>query len=106
MPYKKEAFEKIVSMIVGWIKAALPVDGVCPALHGSMAAEGYDGPEGTLLTEIRREIGWEIPVICSLDMHATMTETMALCANGYSAYRTASHVGPQGRLAIARMLWS
>jgi microcystin degradation protein MlrC len=89
---KKEAFEKIVSGIVGGIKAAKPVDGVCLALHGSMAAEGYDDPEGALLTQIRREIGWEIPVTCSLDMHTTMTETMVLCANGYSAYRTAPHM--------------
>lgn len=89
---KKEAFEKIVSIVVDGIKAALPVDGVCLALHGSMAAEGYFDPEGALLTEIRREIGWEIPVTCSLDMHATMTDTMVLCANGYSAYRTAPHV--------------
>ncbi len=89
---KKEAFEKIVSMIVGGIKEAAPLNGVCLALHGSMAAEGYDDPEGTLLTQIRKEIGREIPVTCSLDMHTTMTETMVLYANGYSAYRTAPHV--------------
>ncbi len=89
---QKEAFEKIVSEIVGGIQAALPLDGICIALHGSMAAEGYDDPEGTLLAQIRSAAGWDIPVVCSLDMHTTATEKMVSCANGYSAYRTAPHV--------------
>ena len=89
---EKAAFERIVAEIVGGIKAAMPLDGVCLALHGSMAAEEYDDPEGTLLTEIRDAIGWDVPITCALDMHTTATVTMATCANGYSAYRTAPHV--------------
>jgi microcystin degradation protein MlrC len=89
---KKDAFEKVVSEIVGGIKAAMPLDGVCLALHGSMAAEGYDDPEGALLTEIRKVVGWALPITCSLDMHTTLTKTMITCANGYSAYRTAPHM--------------
>ncbi len=89
---KKEAFEKIVSKIVAGIRASLPLDGICIALHGSMAAEGVDDPEGTLLEEIRNAVGFDIPIVCSLDMHTTATEKMVSCANGYSAYRTAPHM--------------
>lgn len=89
---KKDAFERVVSQIVDGIEAAMPIDGVCLALHGSMAAEGYDDPEGALLSQIRQAVGWDIPVTCSLDMHTTLTQAMITCANGYSAYRTAPHV--------------
>ena len=89
---ERAALEAIVAEIVAGIRAAMPLDGVCLALHGSMAAEGYDDPEGALLTAIRREIGWTVPITCALDMHTTATETMVRCANGYSVYRTAPHI--------------
>lgn len=89
---RREAFETIRDSIVADIRAAMPLDGVCLALHGSMAAEGYDDPEGTLLTAIREAVGWEIPITCALDMHTTATETMAVYCNGYSAYHTAPHI--------------
>ena len=70
-----------------------PWDGICLALHGSMTAEEQSDPEGDLLEAIRNISGCEnIPIICALDMHATVTERMASLADGFSAYRTAPHV--------------
>ena len=67
------------------------VDGVCMALHGSMCVEGLDDPEGDLLTAVRRRVGPRIPVLCALDMHASMTDEMVGAANAFTAYRTAPH---------------
>ena len=89
---ERAAFETIVSEIVAGIQDVMPLDGICLALHGSMAAEGYDDPEGALLLAIRKSVGWQVPITCALDMHATVTDTMVRCANGYSVYRTAPHI--------------
>ena len=72
------------------------VDGVCLALHGSMCVEGLDDPEGGLLKAIRERVGPDIPVVCALDMHASMTATMVNAADAFTAYRTAPHTDQFG----------
>ena len=67
------------------------VNGVCMALHGSMCVEGLDDPEGDLLTAVRHQVGPGIPIVCALDMHASMTDKMVGAANAFTAYRTAPH---------------
>lgn len=89
---KQEVFEQIRTEIVTGVVDAGPLDGICLVLHGSMCAENYDDPEGALLEALRKEVGWDIPIVCSLDMHATITEKMIACANGFFGYRTAPHV--------------
>jgi len=86
-----DVYEYIRSRIIKGLQKNGPWDGVCLALHGSMAVEGSYDPEGDLLEEVRRVIGNDIPVVCSLDMHATVTERMVSLSNGYSVFRTAPH---------------
>lgn len=85
-----DAFERMKSAIVDGVREADP-DGVCLDLHGSMYADGESDPEGDLLTSVREVVGDEIPVVCSLDMHATLTDRMVEAADGFTAYRTAPH---------------
>jgi len=87
-----EAYEYIKKRIIDALVKNAPWDGVCLALHGSMAVEGIYDPEGDLLEAIRWIIGHETPIICSLDMHATITERMVLLSDGYSVFRTAPHI--------------
>src|SRR5699024_7393750 len=58
------------------IKSVGEVDAICIAMHGAGVAEQTEDLEGTLLKEIRQEIGYETPVIVTLDLHANMTELM------------------------------
>ncbi|SFI80893.1 Microcystin degradation protein MlrC, contains DUF1485 domain [Paenibacillus sp. UNC496MF] len=87
-----EAFEAMCRGIVDGIAGCGPLDGVCLALHGSMCAEGCDDAEGELLARLRAAIGSALPVVCALDMHATVTAAMIAHADGFAAYRTAPHV--------------
>lgn len=87
-----EAYSTMKQAILERIESAGPLDGICLALHGSMYVEGEDDPEGDLLTAIRGITGPELPIICALDMHATVTDRMMSAANGFAAYRTAPHV--------------
>lgn len=87
-----QAYEFMKKEVLEGIRRAMPIDGVCLGLHGSMYVEGIPDPEGDLLTAVRRTVGAEMPVVCALDMHATVTQAMIAAANAFTAYRTAPHV--------------
>ncbi|MFA6776089.1 MAG: M81 family metallopeptidase [Sphaerochaetaceae bacterium] len=73
------------------IKNAGHIDAFCLSLHGSMRVKGIGASEGDLLEAIRR-LRPEIPIIASLDMHATITSRMVQNADGFVGYKTAPHV--------------
>lgn len=77
--------------ILNGIRETSGVDAVCLDLHGSMHSTDESDPEGALLAAVRAEVGRDIPIVCSLDMHATVTERMVNAADGFAAYRTAPH---------------
>ncbi len=72
------------------LKAALPVDALCLSLHGSMRVENLGEAEGYLLEEIRALVP-DIPIITTLDMHATVTERMMDNADCFVGYKCAPH---------------
>ena len=57
-----------------------------------MVAEHVDDGEGELLRRIRQVVGRKVPVVCSLDLHANVTELMLHQADALVAYRTYPHV--------------
>lgn len=82
--------EKLRREILEIAKAAVPIDAVCFALHGSMTDMDYEEAEGPLLEGLRR-IFPDIPIFVALDMHATMTEKMHRNADGFVGYKCAPH---------------
>jgi microcystin degradation protein MlrC len=57
-----------------------------------MFVDGLYDPEGDLLEAVRFVVGFNTPIVCTLDMHATVTERMALLSDGYAVFRTAPHI--------------
>ena len=72
------------------IKDALPLDALCLSLHGSMRVREIGEAEGDLLEDIRK-ICPDIPILSSLDMHATISKRMLDYADGYVGYKCAPH---------------
>jgi microcystin degradation protein MlrC len=68
------------------------VDGMYFLLHGAMGAEGELDPEGYLLTETRRIVGRDVPIVISLDLHGIMTDRMLRQIDGFAIYHTYPHV--------------
>ena len=66
----KDAFERIVKVMVNSIRAAGPLDAVYLDLHGAMVTEHYDDGEGEILARVRQAIGKDLPLVVSLDLHA------------------------------------
>ena len=88
----KDAFERIVPVIVEGIRAAGPLDAVYLDLHGAMVTEHFDDGEGEILARVRQVIGKDLPLVVSLDLHANVTPAMVEHADALIAYRTYPHV--------------
>jgi microcystin degradation protein MlrC len=88
----KDAYERIVKVMVEGISAAGPLDAVYLDLHGAMVTEHLDDGEGEILARVRKVIGKELPLVVSLDLHANVTPEMVEHADALIAYRTYPHV--------------
>ena len=67
------------------------IDSFVLALHGSMRIEKIGDAEGDILTELRKKYP-NIPIVCALDMHATITKKMTDNANAFVGFKTAPHI--------------
>jgi microcystin degradation protein MlrC len=88
----KDAYERIVKVMVDGIRAAGPLDGVYLDLHGAMVTEHLDDGEGEVLRRVREVIGKKVPLVASLDLHANVTPQMMEQSDALIAYRKYPHV--------------
>lgn len=89
------AFEHMAGVITDAARAAAgTLDGVLLALHGAMVAEGFEDPEGELLTRLRAILGPDVPIAVTLDLHTNTTPEMAAGANVIVSFKTYPHVDP------------
>ena len=82
------ACEKIKEAII----ANAPIDAVLADVHGAMVPEGRSDGEGDLFEMIRELVGWDIPIIAPLDLHANVTKKMAKCATALIPYEEYPHI--------------
>ena len=79
-------------ILAGGSRQAAEADGAILALHGAMLIEELDDPEGDLLAGLRQILGPAKPIVCSLDLHAHVTDLMVEQATAFVAYHTHPHV--------------
>ncbi|QRM33076.1 M81 family metallopeptidase [Microvirga sp. VF16] len=88
-----EAFEAITSEFLTTISRHLTeIDGIYLDLHGAMATERHDDGEGEFLRRVREVVGPDLPIVCSLDLHANLSPAMFEYATALDAYRTYPHI--------------
>ena len=87
-----EDFEGIAADFLAGVRDAGPVAGAYFALHGAMAAENEDDPEGFLLEESRKILGEDVPIVVSLDLHGVLTDRMLRHSDAIATYHTYPHV--------------
>ncbi|WP_293575728.1 M81 family metallopeptidase [Phaeobacter sp.] len=86
------AFDTIANMILDGIKEAEPLDGIYLDLHGAMVTERFADGEGELLRRIRAQVGPEIPIVISLDLHANISGDMVAQTHYIGIFRTYPHL--------------
>ena len=88
----KDAYERIVGMMLEELRGHGAVDAVFLDLHGAMVCEHLQDGEGELLRRVRAVVGRDVPVVASLDLHANVTEAMLANSDVMVGYRTYPHV--------------
>ncbi|MBI10679.1 MAG: microcystin degradation protein MlrC [Rhodospirillaceae bacterium] len=88
----EHAFEHIARLIIDGLKSGPPIDAVYLCLHGAMVTEHLQDGEGELLRRVREQIGPDMPLVASLDLHCNTTPEMISHADLMVAYRTYPHV--------------
>lgn len=91
-PVTREVYDFVTERVLDTIAKEGPFDAVLLDVHGAMVAEGHPDGEGDLMELLRRELGWEIPIMAPLDLHANVTAKMARCANVLIPYNTYPHI--------------
>lgn len=72
----KETYEALQDDLLSGIAAAGDVDAICLSLHGAGVAEGIDDLEGALIKAVREQVGYEKPLLVTLDLHGNITDEM------------------------------
>jgi microcystin degradation protein MlrC len=85
-------FNRLAGEFLDSLRNAGRVDAAYFALHGAMAAENEDDPEGFLLAEARQILGPDIPFVASFDLHGVLTDRMLEHTNAIVLYHTYPHV--------------
>ncbi len=103
-------FRRIASEFLDSLRVARRVDGAFFALHGAMAAETEDDPEGFLLQEARSILGERIPIVASIDLHGIVTARMLRYSDAIVPFHTYPHVdfyqtGARAAEVLLRVLW-
>ena len=87
-----DAYRRICAMILDGLVSAGPIDGIYLDLHGAMVTESHLDGEGALLAQIRRQVGPDLPVGVSLDLHANLSAELVDHADAITIYRTYPHL--------------
>ena len=87
-----DAFETICDLLQQGLENAGPLDGVYLDLHGAMVTENFPDGEGEVLLRVREIIGYNTPLVASLDLHANISARMVDLADYLSIYRTYPHL--------------
>ncbi|AWT60474.1 MAG: hypothetical protein DF168_01688 [Candidatus Moanabacter tarae] len=85
------ALERMISELLEAVEGESNIDGVCLCLHGAMAGEAEDDPEGRVVQGVRKHVG-NVPLTAPMDLHGIITERMLEGINAISFLHTYPHV--------------
>ncbi len=88
----ERAFETIAGKISDRLAAAGRIDALYLDLHGAMVTEHLADGEGELLRRLRTQVGPDLPIVVSLDLHANVSPEMVEEADLLTIYRTYPHI--------------
>ncbi|MFO8081913.1 MAG: M81 family metallopeptidase [Armatimonadota bacterium] len=89
---EQSAYDRVLTMLLEGLEAALPVDGVLLELHGAMVSEEREDAEGDTLARVREVVGPDVPVVATLDLHANISPLMVEASDALVGYDTYPHV--------------
>lgn len=91
-PIAADATNRLLELAWQQLEKAGQLDGILVAPHGAGVSELYRDFDGHWLTELRKRVGNDMPIVCTLDPHANVSPRMIQACNATVAYRTNPHL--------------
>ncbi len=98
-PVEHDVFARMMTLWRQGLEAARDagVEGVYCVMHGAGLTTEEDDPEGALQALVRAVLGPGVPLLCSYDLHANVSEAMVRHCDGFVGYRTNPHLDMRER---------
>ncbi len=93
----RETLDQLVETMLEQLDAAGPLDGLLVAPHGAAVCESIRDMDGYWLELVRERVGKSVPIVCTLDCHANVSQRMVDACNATIAYRTNPHLDQYDR---------
>lgn len=107
---QKRAFDTIVTMICDGLQRAGNIDGVYLDLHGAMVTDEHHDGEAEIVERVRQVTGGGLPLVCSLDFHANISQRFIDLVSALTIFRHYPHTdmayGGARAAALMRFLLS
>ncbi|HND54100.1 MAG TPA: M81 family metallopeptidase, partial [Pirellulaceae bacterium] len=104
-PITPETYNTLLDMLWRGLAAAGPLDGLLVAPHGATVAVEHRDADGYWLSELRRRVGSQMPIIGTLDPHANLSPRMVAACDALTAYRSNPHLDQRARgIEAARLM--
>ncbi len=87
----RDAFDQISDALCAGLAKAGELDAVYLDLHGAMVTQDHDDGECELLRRVRAQVGPDMPIAVSLDLHGNLSEAFVEQTSFLSIYRTYPH---------------
>lgn len=94
---ERSAAEELVRRMMTALDAAGPLDGLLVAPHGATVSEPWPDFDGHWLSELRRRLGPQLPIIGTLDPHGNLSPAMVSACDALISYRTNPHLDQRAR---------
>lgn len=92
-----DAYEELLTGMLDGLKRAMPVDGCLVVPHGAAVSTSERDMDGHWLQQVRNVLGDDVPMVCTLDLHANISERMAKATNALVAYKQNPHLDQRER---------
>ena len=94
-PIVREVHECIRNDLVSRLRSAkgyAPISGVFLSMHVAMCADGYDDATGDVIRHVRNIVGKMTPIVVTLDLHANLTQLMAMESDALCGFLSFPHI--------------
>lgn len=101
----KETVDTLIKMLLQELSQSGTLDGLLVAPHGAGVSEEERDLDGYWLNLVREQMGPEIPIVCTLDAHANLSQKMIDSCDATIVYRTNPHIDQRDRgIEAARLM--
>lgn len=93
----KETLDQLTRLLLDQLAEAGPLDGLLVAPHGAAVCDTVHDMDGYWLQLVRQRVGCDLPIVCTLDLHANLSSRMMRMCDATLAYRTNPHLDQRAR---------